>query len=233
MALSSQSGTKNLTCPHCQCIASDIIHHQPIRLDNGVKYHGISQEVLRRSEGHFCSICHTQCSLRDTVLGTFDTTKPCTHIFCYECLSELKHRSIVSNTILLCPNCRCVAVDIIPHEKWPSIEVEIITDKPTNCCDSAMDTTSYTGIGNQHEERCICHSFCRKLINCHHEGCKKRVHRPCQEDWLQRHCYPWTPEDQLFCREHTEHYVKWVRFKAGEIPRSQNGCVEGSFLNPR
>jgi len=48
------------------------------------------------------------------------------------------------------------------------------------------------------------------------------VHRPCQEDWLQHHCYPLTPEDQLFCQEHT-----------GELPYLQNGCVEESFLNPR
>ena len=73
----------------------------------------------------------------------------------------------------------------------------------------------------------------RKLRNRNHEGCAKKVHRPCQEDWLQHHCYPLTPEDQLFCQEHNQHYVTWVRFVAGKLPYSQNGCVEESFLNPR
>ncbi len=50
---------------------------------------------------------------------------------------------------------------------------------------------------------------------------------------IDRHCYPWTREDLHFCREHNEHYMRWVRFKAGEIPCSENGCVEGSCLNPR
>ena len=66
----------------------------------------------------------------------------------------------------------------------------------------------------------------KKLRNCHHEGCNKTVHRRCQEDWLDRHCYPWTLEDPHFCREHNEHYIRWVKFKGGEIPRSENGCVE-------
>jgi hypothetical protein len=70
------------------------------------------------------------------------------------------------------------------------------------------------------------------LRDCHHEGCNKKVHRRCQEDWLDRHCYPWTHEDPHFCREHNEHYIKWVKFKGGEIPHSENGCVPGSFLNP-
>jgi hypothetical protein len=96
-----------------------------------------------------------------------------------------------------------------------------------------MDTMSSTGIGNQHEERCICPLVCKNLKNCHHEGCNKKVHRRCQEDWLDCHCYTWTPEDPAFCQEHNEHYIRWVRFKAGEIPCSENGCLEGSFLNPR
>ncbi len=112
------SRTKILTCPHCRCIATDIIHHQPIRLDDGVMYNrNISQEVLGQSEGHFCSICHIQCFLHDTFLGTFETTMPCKHNFCYECLSELKHLSIVGNKSLLCPNCRGVVDDIICYDK--------------------------------------------------------------------------------------------------------------------
>ena len=34
-----------------------------------------------------------------------------------------------------------------------------------------------------------------------------------QEDWLERHCYPWTREDPHFCREHNEHYIKWENSK--------------------
>jgi len=59
------------------------------------------------------------------------------------------------------------------------------------------------------------------------------VHRRCQEDWLDCYCYPWTREVPHFCREHNDHYLNWVRFKAGEIPHTKNGCVEGSFLNPQ
>ena len=77
-----RSHPKNLTCPHCWCVATAIIHHQPIRLYNGVTYNrNISQEVLGQSKGHFCSLCHLHCFLHETVLGTFDTTEPCTHIF--------------------------------------------------------------------------------------------------------------------------------------------------------
>ena len=114
----------------------------------------------------------------------------------------------------------------------PGNEVEVITDAPTGCCDWAMDTTSSTGIGIRHEERCICPLVHKKLRNCHHEGCNNRVHRRCQKDWLDRHCYPWTCEDPSFCRENNEHYIRWVSFKAGDIPLSEIGCVEGSFLNP-
>ena len=139
------------------CIASNIIHHQPIRLDDGFPYHrNISQEVLGRSEGHFCSICHEDCFLCDTDLGTMDTTQPCTHMFCFNCLFQHKSNRIENTQILKCPNCNAVSVDIIRHEWRPGNEVEVITDEPTGCCDWAMDTTLSTGIGNRHEEWCIC-----------------------------------------------------------------------------
>ena len=121
---------------------------------------------------------------------------------------------------------------LLTYERWPSNEVEVITDAPTGCCDWAMDTTLSTGIGNWHEERCICPLLHKKLRNCHHEGCNKRVHRRCQEDWLDRHCYPWTREDPSFCREHNGYYIRWVSFKAGDILLLELGCVEGLFLNP-
>jgi hypothetical protein len=139
----------DLTCPKCMCIALNIIHHRPIRLDNGFPYQrNILQEVLGRSEGHFCSICHKYCKLRDTELETMDTTEQCTHVFCFNCLSTYKRGRIEKKLILQCPNCRAVSVDIIHHEKWPSNEVEVITNEPTDCCNWAMDTTLSTGIGN-------------------------------------------------------------------------------------
>jgi hypothetical protein len=223
-----------LTCPQCNCIASGIIHHQPIRLDDGFRYfRNTPQTLLGRNEGHLCGICLDDFNLCDTDLATMDTEANCQHVFCYHCLSQYKVEKIRTNRELTCPTCRAVSVDIIRHERRPLNEVEvIITDEPNGCCDWAMDTTSSTGIGNPHEERCICPLVHKKLRDCHHEGCNKKVHRRCQNNWLDRHCYPWTREDPHFCREHNEHYIKWVKFKGGEIPRSENGCVPGSFLNP-
>jgi hypothetical protein len=162
-----------------------------------------------------------------------DTEANCRHIFCFHCLSQHKATKIGRNQELKCPLCNAVSVDIIHHERQPLNEVEVvIRDEPSGCCDWAMDTTSSTGIGNRHEERCICPLVHKKLRKCHHEGCNKTVHRRCQEDMLHRHCYPCTREDPSFCREHNEHYIRWVSFKVGNIPLSEIGCVVGSFLYP-
>jgi hypothetical protein len=91
----------DLTCPECMCIALNIIHHQPIRLDDGFPYQrNILQEVLGRSEGHVCSICHEYCKLHDTDLRTIDTTEQCTHVFFFNCLSTYKRGRIEKNLIL-------------------------------------------------------------------------------------------------------------------------------------
>ncbi len=85
----------DLTCPKCMCIALNIIHHQPIRLDDGFPYQrNILQEILGRSDSNFCSICHEWCKIRDTDLGTMDTTKQCPHVFCFNCLSTYKRGRI-------------------------------------------------------------------------------------------------------------------------------------------
>jgi hypothetical protein len=189
--------------------------------------------VLGRSEGHECSICHENPNLCDTDLGTLKTTLPCAHVFCFNCLESHKNARLARNLHINCPNCRDVGTDIIRHVRWPIIEVELIPQEPTDCCDWAMDTMSFTGIGNQHEERCVCPFVPKRLIIFHHEGCTKKVHKRCQEDWLDRHCYKWTPEDLSFCQEHNEHYIRWVRIKVGDIPLSEIGCVEGSFLIPK
>ena len=224
----------DLTCPECACIASNIILHKPIRLDDGSPYQrrNVAQVVLGRSEGHECTICWEIPNLRDTDLETVDTTLPCRNVFFFSCLSRHKNTRLAQELDFNCPNCRYVGTDIIHHVRRPSIEVELITHEPTGCCGWAMDTISSTGIGNQHEERCVCPFVPKRLKICHHEGCTKKVHRRCQEDWLERHCYKWTPEDKSFCREHNEHYMRWVCFKVGDIPLSEIGCVEGLFLNP-
>ncbi len=63
-----------------------------------------------------------------------------------------------------------------------------------------------------------------QLRQCEHEGCNKRVHQLCQDNWLQRHMYP--PEDKYYCPQHNTDYVKWVRFKAGEIPHWDTGTLD-------
>jgi len=197
-------------CKNMSCIASNINHHQPIRLDDGVTYfRNTPQVVLGRSEGHHCVICFEDFNIRDADLGTMDTEENCRHIFCHDCLLKHKIQRIKERRTLECPICRAVSVDITCHERRPSNEVEVITDESKGCWDWAMDTTSSTGIGNRHEERCICPLVHKKLRKCHHEGCNKTVHRHCQKDWLDRHCYPWTREDPHFCREHNEHYITW------------------------
>ncbi len=71
-----------LTCPQCNCIASNINHHQPIRLDDGLTYfRNTPQVVLGRSEGHHCVICFEDFNIRDADLGTMDTEENCRHIF--------------------------------------------------------------------------------------------------------------------------------------------------------
>jgi hypothetical protein len=95
-------------------------------------------------------------------------------------------------------------------------------DDQSAFCNWAMGTMSDTGINNQHKERCIRHSYQIQLRQSEHEGYNKRVHQLCQEDWLQFHCYPL--EDKLYCPQHSEHYGKWVRFKAGEIALRDIGC---------
>jgi hypothetical protein len=143
------SGNGNLTCPQCKCTASDIIHHQPISLDDGLPYlTNTPQKTLGRSEGHECGICFEVFKLSDADLGTMDTTQPCRHIFCYNCLLQHKRKRGGYCGTLQCPSCRAVSVGIIHHKRRPGNEVEVVPDEPMDCCDWAMDTTSSTGIGN-------------------------------------------------------------------------------------
>jgi len=107
----------DLTCPDCKCIASNVILHRPIRLDDGSPYQrrNVPQVVLGRSEGHECSICHENSNLRDKDLGTLKTPLPCAHVFCFNCLESHKNTRLARNLHINCPNCRDVGTDIIRH----------------------------------------------------------------------------------------------------------------------
>jgi hypothetical protein len=93
-------------------------------------------------------------------------------------------------------------------------------------CDWAMDSFSHTGLDTPHQERCIIDGL--PMMTCTHIGCSKMVHPPCHVDWLRKHCYLLPPCGLHVCRQHSNSYQKWVRFKAGQIPRSENGCIPGS-----
>ena len=110
----SASANGLLTCPQCNCIASDIIHHQPIRLDDGLGYlRNTPQTLLGRTEGHLCGICQDDFNLCDTDLATMDTDMNCRHIFCFHCLSQHQASKIELRQQLKCPLCNAVSVDII------------------------------------------------------------------------------------------------------------------------
>jgi len=105
-------------------IASNIIHHHPIRLDDGLPYlRNTPQKVLGSSEGHQCDMCFDDFNLLDIDLETMDTTEQCRHIFCHVCLLKHKHQRIKEKRILECPTCRAVFVDIKRHERRTGNEV--------------------------------------------------------------------------------------------------------------
>ena len=93
-------------------------------------------------------------------------------------------------------------------------------------CDWAMGSFSHTGHDTPHQEQCIGHGM--KMATCHHIGCSTKVHRLCHIDWLTRHWYE--PPPQHFCRQHSNCYQLWRRFRANIIPHSENGCIPGSEL---
>jgi hypothetical protein len=224
----------------CKCI-SRTIHTIPW---GGKCPHTQTWDISLLLDSGFCHLANTrvlakwQKPLSSNCVGNISHYNTMHSVFCYRCLSELKTRNPQS---LQCQMCRGNAVDIIRHERRLNTATtscntggEIMVEQ-TGWCNWAMDTFSYSGIGNPHQEWCVMShiTFRKHLWNCQHEGCRKSVHRSCQEDWLQHHWYPSTGDDDLFCREHNEHYVRWVRFRAGKIPRSQNGCCPKLFLIQR
>ncbi len=76
----------------------------------------IPQEFLQRVQGHYCSICQEQHFLTSTDLATFETEAKCEHVYCYIRLSSRKAASASANGFLTCPQCNCIASDIIHHQ---------------------------------------------------------------------------------------------------------------------
>jgi hypothetical protein len=93
-------------------------------------------------------------------------------------------------------------------------------------CDWAMDSFSHTGLDTPHQKRCIIDGL--PMMTCTHIGCSTMVHPPCYVDLHRTHCYPQPPLGLHVCRQHSDSYQRWVRFKAGDILRSENGCIPGS-----
>ena len=98
-------------------------------------------------------------------------------------------------------------------------------------CDWAMDSFSMTGFDTPHQERCVGVGMTMKT--CTIEGCSTNVHPFCHIDWLREHCYFPPPPGQHVCRQHSNSYQTWVRFKAGKFSCSQNGCIPGSAAATR
>ena len=60
---------------------------------------------------------------------------------------------------------------------------------------------------------------------CSHEGCTIYVHKLCHREWLTKHRYDFRYDLPILCRNHDANYLRWVRYRAGEIPGSENGTV--------
>jgi hypothetical protein len=95
-------------------------------------------------------------------------------------------------------------------------------------CDWAMDSFSMTGFDTPHQEQCV--GTRMKTKTCTIEGCSTNVHPPyCHINWLHSHCYyPPTPGKHV-CRQHSKCYQRWVLYRAGKIPRSENGCIRSEY----
>jgi hypothetical protein len=183
------------------------------------------EQFVEREEGHFCTICLTNYSIRDKALGTFQLPIPndensrlCHHVFCYECLQKMQiHTDIVEDctlpeTVIRCPLCNRRGV--IEHHK--------MNRNPR--CNWANGTDSLTGWGNTHDECCPYPGLISQK-QCQHDGCTAYVHKQCHRQWLTRHHYDFPDDLKILCRNHDANYLRWVRFKAREIPRSENGTI--------
>ena len=91
-------------------------------------------------------------------------------------------------------------------------------------CDWANGTDSLTGWGNKHEE-CYPYPGLISQKQCQHEGCTAYVHKQCHQQWLTKHRYDFPDDLPILCRNHDANYLRWVRFRAHEIPWSENGTI--------
>ena len=98
-----------------------------------------------------------------------------------------------------------------------------------NCnpsCNWDNGTGSSTGMGNKHDE-CCPHSYLgvKYQKKCQHAGCKAYVRKQCHQEWLTKHCYDFPDDLPILCQNHDDNYLRWVKFKAGEICWSENGTI--------
>ena len=97
----------------------------------------------------------TNYSIRDKALGTMqlpvqndESSRLCSHVFCYECLQQVQvHtetviRCLLSETVIHCPLCNRHGA-IVHHRK---------NRNPS--CNWDNETESSTGSGNKHDECC-------------------------------------------------------------------------------
>ena len=53
----------------------------------------------------------------------------------------------------------------------------------------------------------------------------RHIHKKCYCEWLTKHCYDFPDNLPISCHNHDENYLRWVRFRAREIHRSENGTM--------
>jgi hypothetical protein len=69
-------------------------------------------------------------------------------------------------------------------------------------CNCTMGTMSENIYNKPHQEQCVGRMLggsLSKMLHCAHKGCKVKVHRFCQIDWLHRHYLEVNHDDPIFC----------------------------------
>ncbi len=95
----------------------------------------------------------------------------------------------------------------------------------SSCCNWAMGTMSENIYNNPHQERCLGRMLGGSLstmLHCAHKGCKVKVHRFCQIDWLHQHYLEVNHDDPFFCRQHNKCYQNYVRLFESYSKQQQN-----------
>ncbi len=92
-------------------------------------------------------------------------------------------------------------------------------------CNWAMGAMSESCYSNPHQEWCVGRMLVvslSKMIHCAHKGCKVKVHRFCQIDWLHQHYLEVNHDDPFFCQQHNEYYRNYVRLFKSYSEQYQN-----------